>query len=108
MSIKYKCAASPSVNRFLVLVYKDVWMHSLLETWEVIVHALQRVDLHALVGQTSVAKALLRGDAQAAHGLVRLSPRSLPSAPHLRTAQGHRQLRDIHVHWQLAIWVRRF
>ena len=33
VSIKYKCAASPSVNRFLVLVYSDVWMHQLLETW---------------------------------------------------------------------------
>lgn len=56
ISIKYKCAASPAVNRFLVLVYADVWMHRLLETWEVIVHSLQRIDLHALVGQTSVAK----------------------------------------------------
>lgn len=57
VSIKYKCAASPTVNRFLVLIYADVWMHRLLETWEIIVHSLQRIDLHALVGQTSVAKA---------------------------------------------------
>jgi len=56
VSIKYKCAASPSVNRFLVLVYSDFWMHKLLETWEIIVHSLQRIDVHTLVGQTSVAK----------------------------------------------------
>ena len=40
-------------------------MHS-----ELVVHALQRVDVHALVGQTSLAKALLRGEAHASHGLV--------------------------------------
>jgi hypothetical protein len=56
VSIKYKCAASPSVNRFLVLVYSDFWMHKLLETWEIIVHSLQRIDVHTLVGQSSVAK----------------------------------------------------
>jgi len=56
VSIKYKCAASPSVNRFLVLVYSDFWMHKLLETWEIIVHSLQRIDVHTLVGQASVAK----------------------------------------------------
>lgn len=44
----------------------------LAETWELVVHALQRVDVHALVGQTSVAKAVLRGEGPAAssHGLV--------------------------------------
>ena len=82
VSIKYKCAASPSVNRFLVLVYKDVWMHELLETWEVIVHALQRIDLHALVGQTSTAKALLRGDSHSAH-VSHMPQRLAPSAPRL-------------------------
>jgi len=70
ISIKYKCAASPSVNRFLLLIYSDVWMHQLLETWEIIVHALQRIDLHALVGQTSSAKALLRGQLHSPQGLV--------------------------------------
>jgi hypothetical protein len=53
-----------------VLVYDDPYMHRLLETWELVVHALQRVDVHALVGQTSLAKALLRGEPHSSHGLV--------------------------------------
>lgn len=73
--IKFKCGSSPVVTRFLVLVYADEWLHQLLETWELVVHALQRVDVHALVGQTSLAKAVLRGRAVggvvgAAGGLV--------------------------------------
>ena len=62
-------------------------MHRLLETWELVVHALQRVDVHALVGQTSLAKALLRGESHSAHGLVQCfssAPRELrltPNAP---------------------------
>ena len=85
--IKFKCGASPAVTRFLVLVYDDPYMHRLLETWELVVHALQRVDVHALVGQTSLAKALLRGESRAAHGLVQCfssDPRELrlnPNAP---------------------------
>ena len=63
VSIKYRCGPSPSVARFLVLVYADAWQHRLLETWEIVVHSLQRVDLHALVGQASHAKALLKGPA---------------------------------------------
>ena len=54
VSIKYRCGASPSVARFLVLVYADAWQHRLLETWEIVVHSLQRVDLHALVGQANL------------------------------------------------------
>lgn len=68
--VKFKCGASPAVTRFLVLVYDDPYMHRLLETWELVVHALQRVDVHALVGQTSLAKALLRGEPHSSHGLV--------------------------------------
>lgn len=89
MSIKFKCGESPTVTRFLVLVYADVWMHTILETWELIVHALQRVDVHALVGQTSLAKAVLRGDPSShqSRGLVQCfssAPRELrlsPNAP---------------------------
>ena len=40
--IKFKCGASPAVTRFLVQVYADEWQHRLLETWELVVHALQR------------------------------------------------------------------
>jgi nephrocystin-4 len=43
--IKFKCGASPAVTRFLVLIYADEYMHTLLETWELVVHALQRVDV---------------------------------------------------------------
>jgi len=81
VSIKYRCTASPSVSRFLVLVYSDVWLHQLLETWEIVVHSLQRIDIHALVGQTSIAKAILRG---AAHGPVQCfssSPNELTLSP---------------------------
>ena len=58
VSIKYRCGPSPSVARFLVLVYADAWQHRLLETWEIVVHSLQRVDLHALVGQAPLTLTL--------------------------------------------------
>ena len=51
------------MTRFLVLIYADAWQHRLLETWEIVVHALERIDLHALVGQGSHTKALLKGPA---------------------------------------------
>ena len=70
VSIKYRCGSSPGVSRFFVLVYADVWQHRLLETWELIVHALQRIDVDALVGQVSHAKVLLKGPATAQGGLV--------------------------------------
>jgi len=98
VSIKYKCAASPAVNRFLVLVYSDVWMHRLLETWEIIVHSLQRIDVHALVGQTSVAKALLRGEAHSAHGLVQCFssvPQELSLSPSAPFALAHGTLNEV-------------
>jgi nephrocystin-4 len=84
--IKFKCGASPTVTRFLVLVYADKWQHRLLETWELIVHALQRVDVHALVGQTSLAKALLRANNTVAQGLVQCfssHPRELRLSPNM-------------------------
>ena len=86
MSIKYRCGPSPSVARFLVLVYADAWQHRLLETWEIVVHSLQRVDLHALVGQASHAKALLKGPASAQQlGLVQCFS-SMPKELRLRPA----------------------
>jgi nephrocystin-4 len=88
VSIKFKCGSSPTVTRFLVLVYADVWMHTILETWELIVHALQRVDVHALMGQSSIAKAMLRGDGgnggSGSRGLVQCfssSPAELKLSP---------------------------
>jgi len=70
VSLKYKCQASPCVGRFLVLVYNDVWKHVLRETWEVLVHSLERIDLHALVGESTHAKISIRGSERGASGLV--------------------------------------
>jgi len=80
VSLKYKCGPSPSASRFLLLVYDDVWMHSLRETWEVVVHSLQRLDVHALVRQSSAARITLKTEERGTHGLVQC----FSSAPELK------------------------
>jgi len=93
VSIKYKCTISPSASRFFVLVYDDAWLHQLLATWEIIVHSLQRIDLHALVGQTSLAKANLRGGSHSMQGPVQCFS-SVPSELSLFPAAPFTMMQD--------------
>eukprot|EP01116_Phalansterium_solitarium_P021972 TRINITY_DN7072_c0_g1_i1.p1 TRINITY_DN7072_c0_g1~~TRINITY_DN7072_c0_g1_i1.p1 ORF type:complete len:1412 (+),score=481.36 TRINITY_DN7072_c0_g1_i1:87-4322(+) len=60
---KYRCGPSPEVSRFYILLYNDQHKTQLFETWQIFVHALQRLDLTGIVGQTTKGTLLLRGTA---------------------------------------------
>jgi nephrocystin-4 len=59
--IKYKVGGAPDVVHFYVLVYLDRLMARPVEVWQVFVHALRKVDMRAMIGQTSQASVVVRG-----------------------------------------------
>lgn len=53
--------AAPEVAHFYVLLYMDRLMARPVEVWQVFVHALRKVDMRAMIGQTSQASVVVRG-----------------------------------------------
>lgn len=52
--------ASPQIKRFFMAVYLDPFMARPVQIWQFYVHALQRVDVSCVEGQTSRFSLLLR------------------------------------------------
>lgn len=52
---------APEVAHFYVLLYLDRLMARPVEVWQVFVHALRKVDMRAMIGQTSQASVVVRG-----------------------------------------------
>ncbi|XP_070560469.1 nephrocystin-4-like isoform X2 [Ptychodera flava] len=59
--LKVACGASPSIKKFFVIIYADQFLSRPLQTWQFYVHALQRVDVSSVEGQTSRFSLILRG-----------------------------------------------
>ncbi|KAL4221030.1 Nephrocystin-4 [Mactra antiquata] len=59
--IKVPLGASPQIKRFFMAVYLDPFMARPIQIWQFYVHALQRVDVSCVEGQTSRFSLLLRG-----------------------------------------------
>lgn len=59
--IKVPLGASPQIKRFFMAVYLDPFMAKPIQIWQFYVHALQRVDVSCVEGQTSRFSLLLRG-----------------------------------------------
>ncbi|KXZ51260.1 hypothetical protein GPECTOR_13g747 [Gonium pectorale] len=59
--IKFKVGAAPEVSHFFILLYLDRLMARPVEVWQVFVHALRKVDMRAMIGQTSQASVVVRG-----------------------------------------------
>lgn len=59
--IKYKGGAAPETRQMFVAVYRDKWGCRPLETWQVFLHSLRRVDLSAVVGQTCDSHVVVKG-----------------------------------------------
>ncbi|GIL84279.1 hypothetical protein Vretimale_15928 [Volvox reticuliferus] len=59
--LKYKVGGAPEVAHFYVLLYLDRLMARPVEVWQVFVHALRKVDMRAMIGQTSQASVVVRG-----------------------------------------------
>jgi len=54
------CGAAGQVKRFYVVIYMDAVMSRPLLIWQVYVHAMQRVDVAAVEGQTTRLTLMLR------------------------------------------------
>jgi len=59
--IKYKGGPAPETRQMFVAVYRDKWGCRPLETWQVFLHSLRRVDLSAMVGQTCDSHVVVKG-----------------------------------------------
>lgn len=57
---KYRCGPAPSVRSFLVAAYADEFLTALVGVYEVWVHSLVRLDVHAFLGERSRSSVLLK------------------------------------------------
>ena len=58
--LQVACGAAPQVKRFYMVIYVDAAMSRPLLIWQVYVHAMQRVDVAAVEGQTTRLTLVLR------------------------------------------------
>ena len=64
ITLRYKCGGppeGPASTSFYVCVYADRYLGQLAATWRVFVHAMPRVDVSALVGQTMHTSIVVQG-----------------------------------------------
>jgi len=54
------CGAAGQVKRFYIIIYMDMAMSRPLVIWQIYVHAMQRVDVAAVEGQTTRLTLMLR------------------------------------------------
>ncbi|XP_077998235.1 nephrocystin-4-like [Glandiceps talaboti] len=59
--LKVACGPSPSIKKFFVIIYADQFLSHPVQTWQFYIHALQRVDISSVEGQTSRFSLILRG-----------------------------------------------
>ena len=58
--LQVACGAAGQVKRFYMMIYMDAVMSRPLMIWQVYVHAMQRVDVAAVEGQTTRLTLMLR------------------------------------------------
>ncbi|KAK9823703.1 hypothetical protein WJX72_004791 [[Myrmecia] bisecta] len=59
--IKFKCGGAPETSQFYLVLYRDAFRLQPVAVWLVYVHALRRVDLTGMVGQSSQSSVVVRG-----------------------------------------------
>lgn len=59
--IKVACGSSPSVKKFYIVIYLDPYLSKPLQIWQFYVHALQRMDVSCIEGQTQSFSVVLKG-----------------------------------------------
>jgi nephrocystin-4 len=59
--LKVAVGAAPQIKRFFVVSYVDPAMSRPLQIWQFYIHAMQRIDVGGIVGQTSRTTIVLRG-----------------------------------------------
>ncbi|XP_008046771.1 nephrocystin-4 [Carlito syrichta] len=59
--LKVASGLSPEIKDFFVLIYSDRWLAVPVQTWQVYLHSLQRVDVSCITGQLTRLSLVLRG-----------------------------------------------
>nr|XP_039250329.1 nephrocystin-4-like [Styela clava] len=59
--MKAPCGQSPSVRRFFLALYNDAFISAPIQIWQFYIHALQRVDVNSVLGQTTRLALVLKG-----------------------------------------------
>uniref|UniRef100_A0A8C2Y1P7 Nephrocystin 4 n=1 Tax=Capra hircus TaxID=9925 RepID=A0A8C2Y1P7_CAPHI len=59
--LKVASGPSPEVKDFFVTIYVDRWLATPVQTWQVHLHSLQRVDISCIAGQRTRLALVLRG-----------------------------------------------
>ncbi|KAL1776427.1 nephrocystin-4 isoform X1 [Sigmodon hispidus] len=59
--LKVASGPSPEVKEFFVIIYADRWLAEPVQTWQVCLHSLQRVDVSCVTGQLTRLSLVLRG-----------------------------------------------
>ncbi|XP_070624414.1 nephrocystin-4 isoform X3 [Bos indicus] len=59
--LKVASGPSPEVRDFFVTIYVDRWLATPVQTWQVHLHSLQRVDVSCITGQRTRLALVLRG-----------------------------------------------
>nr|XP_045005967.1 nephrocystin-4 isoform X3 [Jaculus jaculus] len=59
--LKVASGPSPEVRDFFVVIYADRWLAVPVQTWQVCLHSLQRVDVSCVAGQLTRLSLVLRG-----------------------------------------------
>uniref|UniRef100_H0WUW3 Nephrocystin 4 n=1 Tax=Otolemur garnettii TaxID=30611 RepID=H0WUW3_OTOGA len=59
--LKVASGPSPEVKDFFVFIYSDRWLVAPVQTWQVYLHSLQRVDISCVTGQLTRLSLVLRG-----------------------------------------------
>lgn len=58
-----QCGGAPEVTHFYTLLYTDRLLARPVEVWQCFAHCLRKVDMRAVIGQTSQASVVVRGAA---------------------------------------------
>ncbi|XP_026966194.1 nephrocystin-4 isoform X7 [Sagmatias obliquidens] len=59
--LKVASGPSPEIKDFFVTIYADRWLATPVQTWQVHLHSLQRVDVSCVTGQRTRLALVLRG-----------------------------------------------
>ncbi|XP_048206092.1 nephrocystin-4 isoform X2 [Perognathus longimembris pacificus] len=59
--LKVASGPSPEIKDFFVILYADPWLAVPVQTWQVCLHSLQRVDVSCVMGQLTRLSLVLRG-----------------------------------------------
>ncbi|XP_031235501.1 nephrocystin-4 isoform X4 [Mastomys coucha] len=59
--LKVASGPSPEIKDFFVIIYVDRWLAVPVQTWQVCLHSLQRVDVSCVAGQLTRLSLVLRG-----------------------------------------------